>query len=504
MSYMICKMSVIARSFFAFGIFSLSSNVFSFDYNQVLYSYKDGIVAGLNNCGVFYSTNGGHLRGGGQSYTLSNNQRTLKGVAKVGAGLAYLFESPNALYYSKSGAAPTSGDDAFLIEDFSSNYQFEGMTEHKGSIVVYGYAYYVPLPNSTKYQQVAIIKNPLSSTNRIVNHIPISNAKIGYIGSSNGILYLQSLVSGSVYIVDDVSYLESLTSVTDFEGLPGFTRIHSNSSERIRQLTTYGNSTIALTDKGVYLSTNTRQIFAGSNVKKIYGNDYKISSLAEFRVETIVPITVSDIAVMIPVKKSIGLFTAFSDGTIYFSPSGNVMHGGGDSKIVARYPDATTFKSAVEKYAISSGMLGVESVGNINLDIFNYYDKKELSDRFFVGQTASMEIWGYISDFSGEPATARFWDKGWSGWEYEWRDKGTRTGFFNLETSGNIIGNTGFKARLESGCGIMTSVETASLEAISVTAVQSAIDYALHPIKTVTPIYKGACEVLKPMDVHCP
>ncbi len=441
----------------AMSIFFLGVNVNAYDYVQILTAYNGGIIGSLNNCGVNLSANPKYLRGAGSISLQSPGTKFLSITAMGETGIIssvnkYNEESGVNVYYSPDGLNLNGGGNTILLGYIPPHDVYQaGPTERYsvGSIIT----------TEIKDENKALVLAPFNPTagfgdsgNRLM--VVSSSQQEGtlysvdskFIGYANGNIYSQK-ESGEIYSyasIDDLllknpeKYIE--TSITTIKAIKAYND----------GILTLAGSGLSL-DGSLYYSKSSDKLLTGADVENIYSTrngTIKKMEVIITEVNKLIPIMSSDITIFIPLKKQMqNIILAHNDGEISWN-----------GETIIEPVDVQALKSYL---AQSLGLSANAKI--VKSDILNYDESKTYGSGFFVGEGVDDATMAIAVGLNGLPATVEIKDKGWDGFEYKWRSKGERTGAFNHEYSGEIIGSNEMKVIANHSCTAVVSVTDTNL-----------------------------------------
>lgn len=466
--------------FLLVGVLPLNS--MAFEYNTEMVEFNGGVISQLNNCGARYTASGRLIWGlTSQGPQLQSNDETITELYSVSDGVVAIIESGEA-FFSPDGKNLSGGGSTRSLGKYDSVKAFDdrifllNRTSRRSAVRGIGGTTYT----MSKYR---VIHNPGKASETETN-IEIERAdKVQYdiLGIANDQIYLREYTysepvnpRGSPTIellnIISVANLNDLLSesgtykvvhtVERSAPVRGTGRsilnpvVHSRIST-VEEVIPYNGGVLAYGEKWVYVSRDTDALFEGSGVTQIYDGDQKISSLLNRGGETSVD------------GYELGITTTYKDGRSYFSPDGLSLNGGGNTTQFTAPVSGDSVTGMLSNY-VKTVTGNTVTVNKTTWAILNRGQTADFAEGFFVGSSNSNgygKVVGFASTFDGGAAEVRLYDKGWDGWEFKWRDRGTVEGVVDIETSQkSIIGDTGIRIRAEKGCVLFAGAETISQE----------------------------------------
>jgi hypothetical protein len=227
--------------------------------------------------------------------------------------------------------------------------------------------------------------------------------------------------------------------------------------ESIKRIQGYDGGILTHAGNDVYISSSRYQSVTGASVRCLPVSGKQVASIIQRQ---------GDVNRF---GYPMGLLVAFTDGTTYFSPDGKNISAGGRTAQVTRPFNTKRVEDILNRYLElerNSGLYANDNVyvSDTRVDLLNRGQRQEYSDNFFLGNsgsTGTSAISALASHLDGTPATVRVWDKGWSNWQYRWRDRGTQTGLISHSyDASSVIADLGIRLRAETGCSVVVAIET--------------------------------------------
>ncbi len=413
----------------------LGLKVYAYEYNQILTAYNGGVIGSLNNCGVNYSANPKYLRGAG-SISLQAPGKKFHSISRIGESgiIAVSVEGDDGhIYYSPDGLNLSGGGNTTFLGKVP---RFP--IRQQGRIV-----FVIPV--------TGIISAEVEAENKVLLLSPqgklmtVSSTSVEYfsfqshvkfIGYANGKIYKQ-LLSGEIYTYGSISDLVGDNPLEYVE----------TSSSTIRNIKSYGDGVLTLVDGSLYYSNSSDKLLTGPGVSNIYPD--RNNTIANFEV-------ISGEQLFIPIQSS----------NVSSSPqeNGNIILAHEDGEISLNNETAIRPLNVqvLKSYLAESLGLSVDSK-ILKSTILNYGESESYGSGFFIGKGVDDVTMAIAVGLNGLPATVHILDRGWSNWEYRWRNKGERTGAFNHEYSGDIIGENNMKVIANHSCTAVVSVTDTNL-----------------------------------------
>jgi hypothetical protein len=422
-------------------VFCLGVNVNAYNYNQILTEYNGGIIGSLNNCGVNFSGHPKYIRGAG-SVSLQAPGTNFETITALGTGLVTTIRADDLshfkMYYSPNGLDLSGGGDTIylgIVYTPKKQNPIEIKDENKVLLLTY-------IPEKIVGQSGHVI--PARAELRTIDS---SGIEKDYIYTDTRFI---GYASGKIYRQNDNGDIFTYTSISDLL-INNYTGNIESSTKKITSIKAYNNASLTLADGNLYYSKSADKLLAGPLVENIYptrngsiSNMEVISDEKEF-----IPILSSDITIFVPVQKQY-IILAHNDGKI--SRNGET---------IIQPVNIQELKSHLAQ------SLGLPHDANIvKSTILNYGESKKFGSGYFVGVGAEDKTMAIAVGLNGLPATVKIQDKGWSNFEYRWRNKGERKGAFNHEYSGDILGENEMKVIANHSCTALVTVTNTSLTPI--------------------------------------
>ena len=412
----------------------LGVNVNAYEYNQILTAYQGGVIGSLNNCGVNFSTNPKYLRGAG-SISIQAPGSEFFSITKLGDTGIVSVTKKGAIYYSPDGLNLNGGGASISlgVVPVSTGWSSSPPTNPSSFIAVeVEDENKVLIFSSYEDGEVSVLVD--SSQAKYVS-IDVDTKFIGY---ANGLLYQQKK-SGEIY---------TYQSIDDF--LLGKKHTYIETSQAtVKGIKHYNNGLLTLANGKLYYSASSQNLFSGA--ENMYPDYSDISNMEIVLGEKkYIPITSSDITFFVPNQKQ-DIILAHHDGTISWNGQAAIN------------PINTTTLKRYLAYALDFPEYKIES---LHATILNYDEDKVYGNGFFVALKAEAETMALAVGLNGQPATVSIKDRGWSGFEYRWRNKGQRTGIFNHEYSGDLIGSNKMKIIASHSCTAVVSFTATNIDPI--------------------------------------
>jgi hypothetical protein len=416
----------------------------AFNYEQRMESYNGKLVSQLNNCGV-HLTSGKRLRGSEAADTLVSNNVVAR-FTKHKSGIVAVTDS-GTVYYSPNGRNLDGGGSTIKIGQVSSG--VASVSSYKNDIIVHAGG------------RIFLITDALSSSRQTYSYY---GGDTLFVGTYKDLIYLQRSDNTVKYT----------SNKWRLERIDWMTTMRWHGSKRIREIIPYRHGVATLTDAGLYWSTDPYQLITGEDTVRLLADTSKVVSIEShggYSADQVYTVTVDryrgDSHVGrdtethdIEHEGSRGLYVALNNGDTFFSPDGKNLLGGGNTNRVTQGVDASLITQQVELYhEMFNSPNPPPKVSKIKSTVLARGAAETMAEDWFFNTSSKMSAAGWAMDFTGAPATVRLYDRGWSNWQYRWRDKGTQTGEFQLDTSGTFMGDNGVRIRAEGGCAIVTTVE---------------------------------------------
>lgn len=475
MRILFCK-----RVLFLIGLI-ISFSAHSFEYHQQMIVHNGAVISQLNQCGVHRVDNlslsrdlseslsaaemvsqlgsapelgfSGFLRGMTSSEPKINNG-DIALFSPFGDGVISWVRNGD-IFYSPTGRNLDGGDKTKLLWNIWHPTP-KNLATYNGAVIIRGEG------SAAKYNYLTVIDNALKSS-KSIRRFTING--IAFIGAYKGGIYVQ-------HNDGRVGFSTSLAALNNVFSMP---IVAPAGSPRIQQIIDYKGGALFVASNGVYASQSAREVFSGSNVKKLLNGNPGITSVANYGgFENIESHTVTvdkyknnnfvsrDTRVN-KIKKdgSLGLLVSLKSGHIYFSADGNNLVGGGKTSVVAKPIDADAIKNAYTFYwQRAQGLDPWQVAPDVTTKVFlaNSWDSVKLvnTDWSFGAKGIQYIATGLAFDFAGNPVTVDVYDKGWSGFQYKWRYRSTAEGIFSQTSKQNYFGDDGVLVR-PSGCAVIVA-----------------------------------------------
>lgn len=464
----------------------VSMTSFAFEYNTQMIDYKGGVISQLNNCGPTYSSSGRYLWGfdrltadvDGTGLDVIDMYSVTDGVLSI--------TSDQKSYFSSSGRNLSGGGSTKYLGIFDEAQAFDDtiyLQKYKRETVRgRGVGGRPGAPTTKVTITFTLIENPGKSWENkktVVVKSPYGGT-LEILGVVNNRIYLREyqFIKGNGRTPGRTVFnrIVSVTNLKDLETQKGSFRTNheikyrtgrgasgiSNQSEAdriaaVKRILPYNGGSIAYGDTWITTSTSSTNVVYGSSTSNIYSNSRK-------KVSSILP-RGGDSGRS---GSSKGLLVAFKDGNSYWSPNGSNLTGGGRTSQITQPLSASIAQEEMAYYLNNQRSPYIQrnaplSVSRIAVALINKGGSADFAKNKFIGSggtNANSSIVGFASEFNSSPATVKVYDKGWSGWEYKWRYKGTQTGIVEQYTEGQIVGETGIKLRTVDACAMVVVVET--------------------------------------------
>lgn len=460
-------------------LFLFCQSVFAYEYNTDLINYKGGVISQLNNCGPVYTSSGRYIWGVNPLATpLQSGTAQIENIYSVSGGVLSV-TSDNKAYFSPDGKHLSGGGNTRYLGQYSSahGYGDKIFLQTVSRTITRGSA-------ATTKSLFTVYTHPgsASESKKTVEVSNKSGIRYEIVGEANGHYFIRSVIVTQLtgrqagQVRKAFKELASFTSIEHFNTKSSsYAVLHRaemstpsrgspsrllNGEEmtkvgQIQKIMPYNGGILAYGNTWVNVSNNGANIVEGAGTGTLYSGSRAIASLINRGGDSGVG------------GSSKGILISYKDGYTYWSENGANLAGNGNTKTITRPFNAADIEREMSYYLNNDRhyQLIVEypySIENLKIGILNKYESAEFSKNFFIGSSGGgfSALTAMASDFKGEPALMRVYDKGWSGWEYKWRDRGVRTGLIDHSYSGSFIGDLGIKLKAEKTCAIVVGLET--------------------------------------------
>jgi hypothetical protein len=401
----------------------------------------------LENGSIFYSRDGRYLDGGGSTTKLAVIEN--KYVTRVTK-----FGTEYEKYINTSGVL---GNQFFVLQtkkdkDYHTNKVIGKSCSGRGPCSnVYERAYGT---------EVWVFDMPSGSLSKFVYKSALRRMD-RVLGSSNGIVYVQ-------FSNGDIG---SFSSLGILNGIDTVSILHA-AAPAIAKVIPYRHGLLAYNKNSAFWSNNASQVVSGSDVTKIYSGTRNISSFLNYGGDRATESSVR-------ANASRGLIAAFEDGYIYFSPDGNNISGGGNTREIVRPFDTNVLKRQFFAYFTSLKSQGIVwespifpgeflsvatghkiTLKNMSVRLMNRGASEDYAKNPIVlNGSGNSYVTSMVSDFGGNFVNVNVSDKGWDGIEYKWRNRGERYGVFSHEVDGAFVERPEIRITATNSCVIAATYE---------------------------------------------
>lgn len=426
-------------------VISIGVKVNAYDYNQILTEYNGGIIGSLNNCGVNLSANPKYLRGAG-SISLQSPGTEYLSITKLGeAGVVSVtkatnvFYSPDGLHLSGGGNTISLGKMPTSLWEFWTMNHAAGVGMWTGQNLTAKKVFSVEVKDENK----VLLFAPFERSDDVLMVVSSSEAQhvslnegTSFIGYAHGKIYQQKN-TGEIYTYQSIDDLLNYNPERYIE----------TSTKNIEAIKSFNSGVLTLADGSLYYSEDMNKLLSGGGIENKYSShNGSIANMEVIPNEEILTFNINGNEILIPTKKD-NVILAHGDGKISW-----------DGEVVIKPVNIDALKSyLVQSLGLSSGARLVKS------DMLNYNDSVKYGSGTFVGASVNDATMAIAVGLNGLPATVNIEDKGWTNWEYKYRSKGKRTGAFNHEYGGEIIGDNKMKVIASHSCTAVVSVTDTNL-----------------------------------------
>ena len=406
----------------------------AYDYNQILAEYHGGIIGSVNNCGVNLSHNPRYLRGAG-SLSLQSPGTVFEAITALGKSGVVSVTGDGIVFYSPNGLNLSGGGDTVLLDAVASAYSFESLPLPREYIQYLGTKNIVEVKNEGKvliHSSYSFLGASLMvvDANGVLHNDAISDVK--FIGYASNKIYYQN-TAGEIYTYASVNDL-----LADYN--PKYVE---TSAKTIETIASYKGGLLTVADGSLFYSPSTQSLLSGAGVENLYpDNNGSITQMIVIAgTPSYIPISNLDVDFVVETKPE-NIVMSLRDGKLSWNG-----------------------KSALEpinipmlKLRLSSSFYIYSGIDVIDAKFLDYGRSQKYGSGFFVLKESANNTVALAIGLDGSPTTVKLEDKGWDSFQYKWREKGERTGYFSQEHGGRYIGDNEIKVTANHSCTALAAI----------------------------------------------